>query len=59
MITADGKTAYVTDDGTGMQPGRTVTPIHIATNKPRAAIKVGFSPVDIALTPSGAPQRRR
>jgi DNA-binding beta-propeller fold protein YncE len=51
VITADGKTAYVTDDGTGMQPGRTVTPIHIATNKPRAAIKVGFSPVDIALTP--------
>ena len=51
MITASGKTAYVTDDGTGRVPGNTVTPISIATNKAGKPIKVGLGPVAIALTP--------
>jgi DNA-binding beta-propeller fold protein YncE len=42
---------YVTDDGTGTHPGDTVTPFRTETGTTGQAIKVGLSPVAIALTP--------
>jgi YVTN family beta-propeller protein len=50
-ITPNGKTAYVTNDGTGQIPGHTVTPIDTATNTALKAMKVGLRPVAIAITP--------
>ena len=45
-ITRDGKTAYVTNFGSG-----SVTPIRTATNAAGKQIKVGQGPVAIAITP--------
>ena len=45
-ITPDGKTAYVTNDGSG-----TVTPIRTATNTALSPIEVGFYPWAIAIAP--------
>jgi len=39
-------TAYVVNSGDG-----TVTPVNTATNRPGRPIRVGLSPVDIAITP--------
>jgi YVTN family beta-propeller protein len=39
-------TAYVANNG-----GQTVTPIHTSTNTAGKAIKVGSSPIDIAIMP--------
>ena len=47
-ITPDGKTAYVTNDGSG-----SVTPIDTATNTAGTAIAVGRSPFGVAITPDG------
>ena len=47
-ITPDGKTAYVTNDGSD-----TVTPIDTATNTPGTPIPVGSIPDGIAITPDG------
>jgi DNA-binding beta-propeller fold protein YncE len=51
VLTLDGADGYVTDGGTGMQPGDTVTPFSTKTDTVGKAIKVGLSPVAIALTP--------
>jgi YVTN family beta-propeller protein len=45
-ITPNGRALYVTNGGAG-----TVTPISTATNKAGRAIRVGISPVAIAITP--------
>ena len=47
-VTPDGKTAYVTNTGSG-----TVTPISLAKHRPGRAIKVGTAPQAIAVTPDG------
>jgi YVTN family beta-propeller protein len=45
-ITPDGRTAYVTNSGSG-----TVTPIRTATNTALPSIKTGRSAVTIVITP--------
>ena len=45
-ITPDGRTAYVTNPGSG-----TVTPIRTATNTALRPIKTGLGPDAIAITP--------
>ena len=45
-ITPNGKTAYVSNNGSG-----TVTPISTATNTADKAIKAGTGPYAIAITP--------
>ncbi len=47
-ITPDGKTAYVTNEGSN-----SVSPIDTATNTPGTAIPVGSEPSAIAITPDG------
>jgi YVTN family beta-propeller protein len=47
-VTPDGKTAYVTNSGSG-----TVTPITVATNTPGSPITVGSNPYAVAVTPDG------
>ena len=51
-ITPDGKTAYVTNRGSG-----TVTPIATATNTAGPPITVGSDPSAIAITPAASMQR--
>ncbi|HLI44804.1 MAG TPA: YncE family protein [Acidimicrobiales bacterium] len=53
-IAPDGKTAYVTDDGSASALGDTVTPIDLATDTPETPIKVGAGPQGIAITPDGS-----
>ncbi|MGH9298249.1 MAG: YncE family protein [Acidimicrobiales bacterium] len=52
-ITPDGKTAYVTDDGSAASLGHTVTPIDLTTGKAEAAIGVGAGPQGVVITPDG------
>lgn len=52
-IAPDGRTAYVTDDGSASALGSTITPINLATNRPEAPIKVGPGPQGIVITPDG------
>ena len=48
MITPDGKTAYIVNEGSD-----TVTPIQTATNTAGKPIRVGHFPFAIAITPDG------
>jgi YVTN family beta-propeller protein len=45
-MTSNGRTLYVVNGDSG-----TVTPISTATNRPGRPVRVGLSPVDIAITP--------
>lgn len=58
-ITPDGATVLVTDAGAipslgqAGPPGRTVTPIDVATNRAGRPITVGNGPIAVAVTPGG------
>ncbi len=47
-VSGDGRTVYVINDG-----GTFITPISTATNTALPAIKIGFAPAALAITPDG------
>jgi hypothetical protein len=51
-ITPDGKTAWVTDTGSGVD---TITPLDLASGNARTATHVGQAPMTIAITPDRSP----